>query len=162
MTIIIYVPSMSIKPQHNFLYTNSGISSYYGVPQYAEKYDIDPTGKLVTIKEDIDEEKRLNYRYTPKQGAPELYLYDVKAETSKQITFEEAEKFVLEKGPSSPDGYSVIFDENGSGGVITELVGGYDRGYGYVMTKGGAKKKITGLVDTPSSYRQLLIVGWIK
>ncbi len=164
MAIVVYLPSMGIKPEHNFLYTTSGASDYYynNRPQYTEKYDIDSAGRLTTIKEEVVVDKNRDYGYTPKQGAPELYLYDVKAETSKQVTLEEAQKFVLERGPSSPDGYSVVYDYNNSGGLMSEIVGGRSGYSGYVMSKGKAKKKIVGLTNTYYYSQNLLIIGWIK
>ena len=160
VSIIIFTPSLSIKPQHNFIYT---VYDNYGYNQkYINIYTISKEQQIIVETNPLPElpiPKDVIYK---KDLAP-LYLYDVKTDTSHQITLEEAQKYIIDPGPSSIDGYTVKYEYNNDG--IFEIFGPNGNSNGYFMEKGNARKELTGLANTdrysyyPGNFK---FIGWIK
>ncbi len=154
ISIVIFAPSYFINPTHNFVYILENDRYGYN-PGYLNTYDVE--GDHVAL---IPTPLQQN---NPKLGdAPKLYMYDVKTDTSHEISFEEAKKLTLDPGPSSPDGYSVGYLYNHDG--IFELFGSNGNNSGFFITKGNGKKKITSLSgDRYYSYQgNFKLIGWVK
>jgi hypothetical protein len=153
ISVVIFTPSLFIKPQHNFIYTTE--DTYYGNEKYAKTYEIKDS-KIVLVPSTVQENQMLQ------KDAPTLYLYDVKTDSSHQISLEEAQKYTVDPGPSSPDGYTVTYEYGHDG--IFELFGSRNDNDGYFISKGNGKKKINGLSsDQYSRYgRWFNLIGWIK
>ena len=161
ISFIIYVPSLSVNPQYNFVYVTEN-TDYYGYNNaYKNTYEVDASGHLVLVPTPLN---RNPYPEKPmyKADAPDLFIYDVKANTARQVTLEEMKDIILTRGPSSPDGYTVTYTYNNDG--IFELFGGGGRDDGYVISKGKGTKRLTGLNnnDRYSYNRGFKLVGWIK
>ncbi len=162
ISIVIYAPSLFIKPKHNFIYTTNTYSNSYNQFVYykvennritTETTSAPKPGQVVTVYEN---------NVNP-EGLPPLYLYDVKNDTSRQITLEEAQKFIVEAGPSSPDGYTIQYDYSHDG--IFELFGSSRNNQGQYITKGNGRKKLSGLGGDAYGYRydyNFRLVGWVK
>ena len=77
-------------PRYDFLYSESG-----GSP---ERYELNAAGEVIVF--DTDES------YSPPSfESPVLYRYDVEADSSTEISLEEANSLPLLAGPAAPDGY---------------------------------------------------------
>lgn len=144
---IVYLPTAAVNPGHNFLYITNDYGPYkndYSVKD--NKIVLEPTN----IRDDI---------YTKFDNAPKLYLYDFDKNSSYEISVEEAQKYEVEKGPSSPDGYSIV--RNNSHAGIFEIFGSYDNNNGYfVVSPDGARKNLSGI--SGGYYYNLQVIAWIK
>jgi len=150
MVIIIFTPALFVKPGHNFIYTNDSQIPYnqsyrYNYTIKDSHIDLTP----VTIQE----------KTTVIEQLPKLYLYDVKAGASHEVSFAEVQKLTLDPGPSSPDGYSVNYDYSHSG--IFELFGSRGDDSGYYISKGNGKKRLGGL-STDRYNNNFKLIGWVK
>lgn len=163
LALVTLVPNMSIKPQHDFIYTIPDEKSYdygYDLVRYKNSYDL-KDGKIVLkpiSSAPVPRDKALSE--VVYENAPLIYYYDIQNQTSREITFKEAQELTLQKGPSSPDGYTISYDTNHEG--IFELFGS-ENDANYVITKGKGKKTLSGIVFDEMYYRaDLNIIGWIK
>ncbi|MEY4440441.1 MAG: hypothetical protein RLY49_67 [Candidatus Parcubacteria bacterium] len=156
ISAVIYLPVLSIKPQHNFLYVmQDKYARYDQVSMY--KYDVE-NGKIVT---------KPNTKKFPEQvllnEPPKLYLYDINTSTSHEVSFADAQKFSIDPGPSSPDGYTVEY-KYGHDGVF-ELFGSNNGSNGYYISKGNGSKKLKGISNFDGYWgydEEFQIIGWIK
>lgn len=155
ISVFVFLPAMFINPEHNFIYSNQRdyYYDYYGnnkqVNYYISNGHITASNLPTTTAE-------MNKPY------PKLYLYDVKNDTTKEISIDEAKVYLVDPGPSSPDGYTVKYQSNNSG--IFELFGSNGRSSGYVISKGGGSKNLTGLYNTGYDYYygSFKLIGWVK
>lgn len=151
LVIAVALPPMFIKPQYDFLYT---IGTNYYDNVYSNAYKV-VDGRL-TLKPVI-----INATNPPArviQDAPPLYQYKVKSNTAHNISLEDAQKLILDVGPSSPEGYTVSY-KYGNGGMF-DLFGGNNNSYGFYISNGSSGKRLTGITSR-DSYNFALI-GWIK
>ncbi len=162
LALVVLIPNMSIKPQHDFIYispNSPGYANDFGTVQYRNTYD---------LKEDKIVLKPLTLVPTPDksfpvpvyENAPTIYYYDIEDQASREISLEEAQKLSLQKGPASPDGYTVSYDMNHEG--VFEIFGSQDKS-AYIISKGNGKKPLMGIVGSDMYYQaELNIIGWIK
>ena len=166
IAIVIFVPSLSIKPEHNFVYVDvNSNNNYYSGNVYKNSFVIkdgkivkEPASNLEYLQE--QNKKYTNYKLIE---APTLYLYNVIENTAKQITLDEANNYTFDPGPSSPDGYTVKFERNSDG--IFEIFGSNNNSSGYFIEKNRGKKKLTGLTLENGNYyynSNFQLIGWIK
>ena len=104
----------------------------------------------------------INSNQTYINDNPPLYVYDLLTNSSHLVTIDEAKKFNLDPGPSSPDGYTINYRYYNSG--IFELFGSDNRNQGYYIGLNGSEKRLDGLNSThyygdPGSFK---LIGWIK
>lgn len=156
VSLIIFIPSLSIKPKYSFIYVaNEGVYNYdlFYKNRYVVKDEHITMEKITTTKDVI---------YKIKGESPILYLYDMEKNTSHQITYEEAKKYLLDPGPSSPDGYSVSYRYNNNG--IFDMFGLRDNIGEYIVSKGNGSKKLTGIAFNEQNYygQDITLIGWIK
>jgi hypothetical protein len=153
VSFAIFIPQLGVKPKHNFVYTTS--ERYYAYDRvYQNTYTV-RDNKIVLSALAVPVATK-----TPEQIAPPLYLYDVTSQTSHQISFEEAKKYTVDQGPSSPDGYIISYAYNNQG--IFEIFGSNGNNSGYVISKGNAKKNLNGLVrDQYWGSNELKVIGWV-
>jgi len=149
--ISVFISNASIKPEYNFLYTEK---SYYLGKTYEHEYAI-VDSKITKIPNSLL--KNEIPPVTGRKDAPDIFMYDVKNQVVKMITFEEARRYVLDPSPSSPDGYSIRYEYGHSG--IFELFGSDNNRRGYFITKKSAEKKLEGI---SLSSGQFHLIGWIK
>jgi hypothetical protein len=156
LVAVILIPSLSIKPKYDFLYSLSNYNSYNEL--YKNNYQVDG-GKLSLQPVTVESNPGPG---TVIQDAPQIFMYDVKTNTTHQVTFADAQKLTLDPGPASSDGYTVNY-QYGNGGVL-DLFGGDDNTYGYYVSKGNAAKRLTGLPSNSYGYNNggFVFIGWIE
>ena len=153
VAFVVFSPSFFIKPQYNFIYVAEN-SNYVYNQQYSNTYKVEDNH--ITL-----EKRLLPENVTSKGEAPTLYLYDVKTNSSRQISFEEAKSLFIDVGPSSLDGYTVSYEYGHSG--IFELFGSDGNNRGYFISKGNGKKKLSGLTnDYYYGSNGFSLIGWIR
>lgn len=162
----IMLPSMRMNPQHDFVYVDhSDMDKFSYEPIYfRNKYAVEGE-KIVRVPLEVPQRAQADslaipsgYRY---EDAPTLYYYSIRENTSREISFEEAQVLTVAAGPSSPDGYNVSFEYSSDG--IFELFGsGSDSGY--VISKGAARKSLTGMSVDQNGYGgyNFELIGWVK
>lgn len=149
VALSIYLPTLFIKPQYNFLFSTGG--DYY----YRNEYTVEGdklVKKPVALPKAVQDGKE-----------PELYLYDVQKNISTKISLVDAQALSLDSNPMSPDGFELTYGSDG-GGVFPFFYWS-DRDYGSRFLKGhGVAKKINlpniASYDYYSGNFQFL--GWIK
>lgn len=153
IAVVIFTPSFFVKPQYDFIYVD-GDNYYRNGQGYQNTYKVENERIVlepIAPRENISQNK----------VAPTLYLYDVKTNSSHQITLEEAQTYAVDPGPSSPDGYTVAYQYGHNG--IFELFGSSSDNNGYFISKNNGKKKLSGLtVGTYYSSGGFNLIGWIK
>lgn len=153
IAIAISISSLSvsaIKPAHDFIYAQDSGLSYGG----NFMYDYSVSGSTIVREQMIDSSQLPHERVV--REAPQLFLYDIETNTTKEISFDEAKALMLAAGPSSPDGYMVDFRYQGSFGFF----GGGGSESGYFITKGDAGKRLPGLSGM-RGYGDLRVIGWV-
>lgn len=151
LALVVYLPTLSIKPSHDFVYSDESPERYYG-EQYRNTFDIE-NGALVAVPLTLAEDMVVRGDF------PTLYRYDMETGTSREISRVDAGALTLDAGPASPDGYAVSYSMNYTGGFLS--VGGGDAS-GYYVTKGGSGKRLHGITSRGSGYGEdITFVGWI-
>jgi hypothetical protein len=155
ISIVIFTPQLFVKPQYNFIYTLDDTYNRYDY-RYENTYEVED-GKIVKETAPFSIERKP----TKIVEAPELYLYNVKDNSSNVIKFEEAKDYSLDPGPTSPDGYNISYQNNHDG--IFELFGSNNNNDGFFISKGQGMKKLDGIVgDRYWNSRNFKLLGWIK
>lgn len=161
LSIIFFVRINSIKPAHNFVYIIDPVDYEYSNSGerivYKNVYGLKDNkiiSKPKNIKNKPDEYETVIYK-----EAPNLYLYDIKNNTSTIFTFDEAQKLSLTSGPSSPDGYMLNYKQQNQ-----DFFGSFDsenRGALYII-KNSAKKELPAVAQNNSHYTTFELIGWVK
>lgn len=165
ISVVVFLPSFFVKPQYDFVYTTIDQSyDYYGYDQgYKNTYGVE-NGKIVLEPVPVRLDLSLKRELVVYKGEkPPLYRYDVKTNTSHEISLKEAQSLSLDPGPSSPDGYTVSFENRDDG--IFEIFGSNSSNSGLFISKGNAKKRLDGLVNNNQYYwyqGNFELIGWIK
>lgn len=161
ISLVIFLPSLSVKPAHDFIYT-SGDANYDGYSRYyRNSVQVGKDGRIVLKENPIPNNPQNYLNEYIKADTPTLYRYDVRTASSHQISLTEAQALVLDPGPSSPDGYTIQYDYGHDG--LFELFGSGNRDSGLYIGKGSAKKGLTGMAEQGRYYsNNFNLVGWIK
>lgn len=166
LALVILVPASKLNPQFDFVYINTGeqYNSRIGEIRFKNTYEVIDqklVKKELVVSPQILAQEKLYLNQIEYKEAPTLFYYDFETESSREISFEEAQDFVIVKDVTSPDGYTVEFDSTHDG--IFEIFGS-DNSSGYVIQKDGVKKQIKGLSSGPYDlYRSdLQIIGWVN
>ena len=129
----VFVPSLFVRPQYSFIYTNNN-DPYYG---YGQNYRYNYVVNQGSISTESFPAVINKVEQVYKADFPVLYQYDIKTNTSHKITFEDAKKYTLDPGPSSPDGYIIKYEYGHDG--IFEIFGSNNNNRGYFIEKNGAR-----------------------
>ncbi len=155
ISIIVFTPSLFIKPQYNFLYSNN--DTYYDYKNgYSNTYVVENNHLLLSP---LPTTTGVVYNIEN----PPLYLYDVKNNSSHQVDWNEIKNLNIDPGPSSPDGYVVRYQYSNIG--IFELFSSGNNQDGYVISKGNRSKKLNGINFSIYNYYNVgnfKFIGWIK
>ncbi|KND50268.1 MAG: hypothetical protein AB202_03545 [Parcubacteria bacterium C7867-007] len=149
--------TQSVRPAHDFIYTQKDSNSYSTVYQYS--YSVN-NGRIVRNDMNISTSSLRNQVLVE---APKLYRYDVQNDTAQEVSYAEVQNISVVSGPSSPDGYSVAWKRSSSG-LLGSLSGSSSDESGYFISKGDASKKLEG-VNQQNAYFSSYgfeVVGWIK
>lgn len=151
------MPSLTIQPEHDFLYRQEENSAYLYRYGYMNEYRIED-GRVVLVPSEA---------YTPGTDqafseAPRLYYYDVETDSATEISYEDARELAVAPGPTSPDGY-LVEHRYSSSGAFGIFGGGSGNNNGYYITKGGAGKRLPALLaGSRGYYDNVAIIGWVK
>lgn len=138
--VVIYVPRLLANPRYDFVYS---ICEDYDCNY---NFDIDSSGYVFLRSTD---------GYYGSTAA--LRYYSVKDDSTRIITLAEARRYQLDTSSKSPDGYSLVKEENDSGFLFW---GNYKSGW---YLKNGAKKKTITLTNSSSYYsRNVKFLGWVN
>ncbi len=140
----IYLPGLFIHPQYNFLYSAGDYDTAYYVSN----------GALVQASS--------SYPYAPKPpafGNVKLYVYDVKADAAREISYADAAKLQLDSNAISPDGYRTVYGGSG-GGFFPFFYSGGDYNSVYLETQ-NASRKLNIQPGIGGSYYNFRFLGWI-
>lgn len=147
------LPGMLMHPRYDFLYVTGDdhFRPKQGKLRAIQRYRVEK-GALILSEPAAD----VAQDYNPPRNA-KLYVHDVAANRSREISETEAQQLKLDARRLSPDGYSVV--RNRHGGLIGLFASGRDRNGRYLV---GAwlSKKLN--LETPSSYAQVRVLGWIE
>ena len=144
--VSIYLPGLFVKPKINFIFSTEGGYCYQN--RYSVK-----NGRVV--ENEIKDVNNNNLCHPNRE--PRLFYYDVQRNTAKEMTFEEAQRFLLDDSVKSSDGFEVV--HGNSGGDIL-----FFNGYSYYdkYLKKGAFSRRLNIVGESSYYRDFRFVGWVK
>jgi len=168
ISIVIFGPSVFVKPQHNFIYTIDDGYNRYNNTEYSNTYAVE-NNHIVLVPPGASQKHILEQllqvpvseteTYTP--YTPILYEYDVKTNSSHQINFDEAKNLIVDPGPSSPDGYTVEYEYRNDG--IFGLFGSSGNSSGFFISKNNGKRKLNALgSDVYWNQGNFKLIGWVK
>ncbi len=161
VVVSIYIPSLFVKTDYNFIYAFCTNQNYYSCDSTLPKKYTVKNGKLVIRDESaapIDTNK--NGIPDMKEYPARLFLHDTKTNTSREITKEEAESLTLRGLLTSPDGASVSGRYDRNGGDFF-LFGG-SSSYNYYLMQGKGSARLN-LIQNSGSYYQnnFEFIGWV-
>lgn len=140
----IYVPRLLADPKYDFMY--SLCTSY----DCRNDYSVDSAGRVT--KEVIDPSSP---RYD--NDISIIRYYDAANDSTRSLTFEEAQQYRLNTSSKSPDGFTLSKEERSSGFLFWS--GGNE---GWYLKDGAKKKKIELLNDGSYYSRDITFLGWIE
>ncbi len=143
----IYLPGLFVKPSYNFLYVT--YRDYY----YGQYYSVQNS---TLIKGDIY--PNTNYG-NQSLGVIKLYIHDVKANTNKEISFEDAQKLTIDSNSISPDGFKIVYGKRSRNDIFFPYSWN-DKDSRYLEGHRVSKKLDLQLLD--NSYNTFYFLGWIK
>lgn len=155
----IYLPGVFVKPTHNFIYTTE--LDTYTHPHY----QVDGTTLTLKCAEVPPYTPDPSFKLTPctAENAGKLFLEDVAANRSSEISYAEAQKLILDSNTQSSDGYQIV--SGGSRGVVPFIFEGGDTTGGGIYIKGhSVSKKLniqSGLRTDNYSSPGFLFLGWV-
>lgn len=140
----IYLPGFFIKPKNNFLY-------FLGDNYYGKQYSVQ-NGNLI--------ESYVERPYSPQDINSKLYLYDIKKNESREISFQEAKNFNLDSNRISSDGFEVVNGSTESGFFPFFF---YERtDYSTLYLRGHNISKKLNIDLNGSYYNNFHFLGWFK
>jgi len=101
VALSIYIPQLFVKPQYSFLYLN-GNNYCYAIPGTDKKIYYVQDNRLV-----MKDTQTQPVSSCQSEKRPIIFIYDVVANQSKEISYDEAQKFYLTSSVKSPDGFEI-------------------------------------------------------
>jgi hypothetical protein len=145
IVISIYLPSLFMNPQYDFLYSMSRHFIYNN-----DNYVIENEKLLVNTGSSKD----------GTYGIPDMkfYIYNTNNNSTKEISYEEAQKLRLDSNIKSIDGFEIT-DGNQESGFFPFY--SFSRNYDSHYLKNSTTSKKLNLKIT-SNYYNFNFIGWIK
>ena len=160
-----YLPSFFLSTDYNFIYsscTDSSGHNYYRCNDYLKKRYSVVDGKIVINDIDLLQD-------TDKDGTPDvrenfiarIFLHDTQKNESREITIEEAEKFLLSNLLTSPDGV-MISSKYEYRTVFFPFFNGRSS-HGHYLAKGKGMVKLNLINSNDRYYYQnnFQFIGWL-
>ena len=151
VAISIYLPALlAPAPRFNFLYVID---------------DNHPQGCQYVMENSVLKKREIKHPqdYTPEVAR--LFVHDVSADESKEISFEEAQKLKLDANAKSLDGYEVVYGNADDGLFPLFFSGGYDD-YNTMYLKGHNASKKLNLQHSINDYYRYRngarFLGWVR
>lgn len=138
--VTVYTPSLFIKPKYNFLYTTGYDTRYFIQNHRIQELLTDPP-----------------HNYYP---SADIYLYDTARNTSRQITYAEAQQYYVDGSKTSPDNYQVIDDQyyNYDPDFFFPWFWSRPRSRGIYLEHNGHRRELNTL---PASYYNFKFLSWV-
>ena len=160
--LMVTLPSVFANPRYQFLYSDATRDYRY---EFGYFYDVSE-GKLVKVPYPAPYGGNVKVPEVPVRKTnvlePKLFGYDPKVDQSREVSFEEAQKFVLEIGSKSPDGYTLEYG-GGHNGIFEIFGGSYEDRNTVYLKKGFASKKV--YLNNPRGnyyyYDNSFFLGWV-
>ena len=152
----IYIPGIFIHPRYNFLYASGG---FYGRPYQVIDGHLAIATDTATQAAGTPAAPMPGY---PPGGQQTFFVYDVATNQSHEISPADAVQLTLDANEQSPDGFTVVSGNSGSGffPFFSGSTGDYNARYleGHNMSRKLNLSATTGNYPYPYSFR---FIGWI-
>ncbi len=140
--VIIYLPGLLANPKYDFIYATC---DDYGC---SDSFTVESSSGEIT--RDKDNSKIFD-------GESILRYYDAETDSTRKISFDQAQSYRLDSSSRSPDGYSLVNETSSSGFLFWR-----DSDSGWYLKNGAIKKKVE-LSGVNSYYsRDIKFIGWVK
>ena len=176
---VIVLPSLFTKPTVNFVYA-AGISQYgyganeipyrdlptsFGATTRTREYYVVRKEHLTREVQQVSIDQQRFARPVSDLTEVRFYLHDVRLNSSREISFEQAAALRLNDSKESPDGFRLQYSHNrGGGGIIFPFVF-FDGGGGeadWELTGRGVRHSMNLQDPVANRYeRSILFLGWI-
>lgn len=145
----IYLPLLFVhtRPKFNFLYV-TGDDYFFG-----RQYSVENC-KLVKKEDNRDYPS-----YFRRRGEEKLFVHDIVKNESKEIAFEEAQKFNLNSSIKSPDSFEIVYGSKADG--VWPLFGFSERDCSTVYIKGHNISRKLNVQLPEHNYNNFRFLGWI-
>lgn len=141
----IYLPRLlAPKPKFDFIYEARSGSYYSSDFQYS-----------------IKDERLVRNNIKSREVESKLYLHNIIKNESKEISFEDAQKLLLDSKLKSPDGYEVVGANSTNGRPTFFSVYNYDDQY-LVGHNVNTKINLPGSNSSDSGSYKFHFLGWVK
>ncbi|HRH93631.1 MAG TPA: hypothetical protein PKV72_03820 [Candidatus Peribacteria bacterium] len=150
----IYLPGLFIQPKVDFLYM-TGSNDRYSCKMIYEVHG-------GTLQHIVPPSPYNDPAYVKQECSPMFYVYDVKTNESREVTFEEAQKLKADPSAVSPDGFELVRGNGGGGDFLFLFDMGRD--YNSVYLKGHNVSRKVNIKRTGGdeySYLDYQFLGWI-
>lgn len=148
IVVSIYLPAFFVHPQYNFIYETYS-NGYYGQ---------DYTVQNQTIIKNPSYNQNAPYPPPLQYSGSSLYMYNVSTNLNTQISFQQAQQYVVDSSMISPDGFKIENGTNG-GGLFLFGSGEYDYGSEYLVGNHVSKK--LSMRTNGDYYNGFHFLGWI-
>lgn len=155
VALAIYIPKLTApKPQVSFVYVSGNYNYAYPSATYSVV-----GGKITKVPAVPTVESSLDVIGKPLPPVPassvdqKIYVYDVKQQAAREVSFEEAKNFNLDSNQISADGFEVV---NGSNS------GPFSNGDYNARYIKGHKTSTRLNINSPTGYYDFIFMGWIK
>ena len=154
---IAFIPRLTANPQHDFIY-----EICHGYCRSHPEFAVDSYGKVVQSDKKPEDISDIDYddRFEVGEGRYVLYYYNVKEDSFRSISLDEAQKYQLNSNSISPDGY--VLNRNDPRDVSVFIGSDYNRLWR--LEKGIAKRPIYLTSERNSYYSSdsVKFLGWVK
>jgi hypothetical protein len=167
VALSIYIPSFFLPTNYNFVYVICSDVPYSKICDYKDDYSIRfAEQKIISgrLEKELSEDGYdiIETILDPLQEyKTNIFLHDVKKNTSREITIEEAQKLSIAYGVVSPDELFVHNRYHNYGGVLGFYSGGGSPDE-YYLTDGKARRKLNIFrMNEQQDGRNFSFVGWV-
>ena len=156
IALSIYLPQLwTSPPKYNFIYAIN--KSYYPFEEYYVEND-----KLAKRPKTYPQQPNVQ----PASGEVKLFIHDLTNNKSREISFEDGQRFKLNGAFTSPDGFQVTYGTTRDYSLFSLFFNSYEENYNQLFLKKGnyTKKFNLPLPSTYYSYtyyQNFHFVGWI-
>ena len=150
----IYWPRLWMAPpKTNFIYALS--ADYYPAKEYfVENSKIAQRDKTYPNQGNVPQPS----------GNIKLFLHDVATNKSREVTFEEAQRFKLDGNYTSPDGFQISYATGGGDGIFSFLFYSSRDYNSHIIKKDNYSRKLDlaePYLDYSYYYNRASLIGWV-
>ena len=151
VTLSIYVPQFFVKPQYDFLYL-IGNNNCYTDRNNTQIYSVQNNKVVKNVQDDAVQ--RCTAGQIPQ---PKIFRYDVVANKSTEVSFDDVKNLTVDSSPKSPDGFEIIRGSNSGGFFPFYFYSGSDYNSRYINGRNVSKK-----LNLQQDGYNFVLLGWIK